>query len=125
MALEDNKLEAAGRMFERVPASCRRDDGQAAAGIKIVDRLKDGTLTNDKLRKQLDKRNAKVDQVKMVDGKPQWVKVDLAKIAQEEKVPACGRQEPEGPCASAPENLLKEAPRSPGGRGAKGHPRRR
>ena len=81
MALEENQLEAAGRLFRQARLLAPHD-GQADAGIKIVERLQDGTLTRDTLRKQLDQRNTKVDQLKVVNGKQQWVKVDLVPIAQ-------------------------------------------
>ena len=41
LALEDGKLDAAHRLFKQVQ-TLSPDDGQAAAGMKIVDRLKDG-----------------------------------------------------------------------------------
>jgi hypothetical protein len=107
LALEDGKFDAARRIFEQVRV-LSPDDGQAAAGIKIVDRLKDGTLTKDMLRKELEKRG-KGDQLKIVDGKKQWVKVDLERFVQEEKQPGDKpAADPKQPVI-APENLLKEA----------------
>src|SRR5262249_42904875 len=55
------------------------------------------------IKKQLEKRDGKADQLKMVDGKPQWVKVDLIALAQDEK-PAVNGPAP----ALAPQNLLQQ-----------------
>ncbi|HZZ78015.1 MAG TPA: hypothetical protein VFE62_05835 [Gemmataceae bacterium] len=109
MALEDGKLDAAHRLFKQVQ-TLAPDDGQAAAGLNIVDRLKDGTLTKDKIRKELEKR-VKADRLKVVNGKPQWERVDFVRIAQEEKQPDKKQPNvnPKEPGVIGPENLLKEA----------------
>jgi hypothetical protein len=111
LALEDYKIEAAGRLFQQA-RQLAPHDAQADAGIKIVDRLKDGSLTKDMIRKQLDKRSGKADQLRIVDGKPRWDKADLVLLAQkdakdelppEQKPPVDAKKS-----GIAQEDLLKE-----------------
>ena len=86
------------------------NDAQAAAGIKIVDRLKDGSLTKESLRKELNKRGNKVDELKTVDGKARWTRgVDLAVLAKAELQPEPKKLgvDPVDP-GIAPDDLLKE-----------------
>jgi hypothetical protein len=111
MALEEYKLDAAHRMFEQA-RNIAPHDGQAAAGIKIVDRLKDGSLTKEDLRKRFEQRSGKADELKSVDGKARWTKgVDLALLLQEEKKGPGEAKKPgellKAP-GIAPEDLLKE-----------------
>jgi len=82
IALEENKLDAAGRHFE-FARRLSPHDGQAAAGITMVDRLKDGTLNRDVIRKAAENRARHGNALKFVDGKPHWVKVDLAHLPVE------------------------------------------
>src|SRR5439155_7106513 len=63
-ALQDNKLDAAGKLFQQA-RQLAPHDGQADAGINIVKRLKDGTLDKNKIRKELEK-GGKADKLEMV-----------------------------------------------------------
>ena len=106
LALQDNQLEAAASEFKRA-RTLSPHDGQAEAGLKIVERLKDGSLDKNKIRKELEKTR-KADKLEVVNGKPQWVKVDFVKFEQEEVQP---KQEPKvAPKQGGigPEDLLKE-----------------
>ena len=105
MALEENQLDAAHKLFTQA-RSISPAGGEADAGIKIVDRLKDGTLTRDTLKKQFAKRNTKVDQVQNVNGKQQWVKVDLVELAQNDDKAGAKNAKPEPGIGG--ENLIKE-----------------
>ena len=106
LALSDNKIEAAGRFFQQARQLAPHDP-QAEAGIRVVDRLKDGTLTRDMLKKQLDNRAGNGKMFKVVEGKQQWVNVNLLELAQDEAKNAPKFPEPKQP-ALAPENLIRE-----------------
>jgi tetratricopeptide (TPR) repeat protein len=108
LALEENKLVDAARLF-RQARTLAPHDNEADAGIKIVDRLKDGSLDKNKIRQQLRERRGKADKLETVDGKQRWVKVDLAALNQEEQ-PKVGPKQPadQKQPAIAPEDLLKE-----------------
>jgi len=62
MALEDNKIDAAGRLFKQL-ANSPRTTGKLKPASRSWKRLQKGTLTRDILQKQFDKRQ--VDQVKV------------------------------------------------------------
>src|SRR6185436_1959048 len=66
LALAENKFVDAGRLFKQA-RQLAPHDGQAEAGIKIVDRLQDGTVTPEAIREQIKKRANKADQLKTVD----------------------------------------------------------
>ena len=102
LALEQGQNGAARKIFEQIRRLAPHDNG-AAAGIKIIDKLEDGSLTPEALTKELKKRTNKVDQVRTVNGKPQWVKVDLNEIQNGEKAPA---KKPDGGIGG--DNLIKE-----------------
>jgi hypothetical protein len=110
LALAENKLIDAGRLFKQAKTLAPHD-GQAEAGINIVNRLQDGTLDKDKIRKEIKNRKGAVDKLEVVDGKPRWVKVDFVKLEQDEVKPAVDKKQPaidpKLPLI-APENLLKE-----------------
>lgn len=55
MALMLDKVDAAGRLFEQA-RKVDPSDVEAAGGLKLVGMLKDGKVTKDQLRKQMDKR---------------------------------------------------------------------
>ena len=106
MALEKGQLAAAGKLFARAQVYSPADT-EAAAGLDIVKRLQDGTLTRDALKKEFAKRNPKVDQVKVVNGKPQFVKVAAADAQPDGKAPAVGVvKAPKD--VLGPEDLIKE-----------------
>ena len=52
-------MDAAARLYERV-LTLAPHDGTAAAGLKVVAHLRDGTLTREALRQQLDKVDRQV-----------------------------------------------------------------
>ena len=106
MALEEGKFAAAHNLFKQAK-TLSPADGQADAGIKIVDRLTDGSLTINQLRKQMEKRPTKVDQLKVVAGKQQWVKADLVQIANDDKLPVNPKVAPKDG-GVGPEDLIKE-----------------
>ncbi len=106
VALSEGKYDAAAGMFKQA-RSLAPHDGQAAAGIKIVDRLKDGTLNKDIIKKQIEKRANKADQFKMVDGKMVWTRVDFVQLAQDDDKQLPPGVNPKQP-GIANENLLKE-----------------
>jgi hypothetical protein len=62
MALEKNDLEAATRLYQDV-RTISPDDNEAESGIKVIDKLRKGTLTPEKLRQQLEKSGFKADQI--------------------------------------------------------------
>ncbi len=103
LAMRRNELDGAAKLFAEAKRMSPRD-GEAEAGLKIVARLKDGTLTRDAILKQLDQARA-VDQVKKVNGQIQVARKDLEAIA------ALQQEEPEkvappAPAGNAP-NILQ------------------
>jgi tetratricopeptide (TPR) repeat protein len=81
LAMERNELDGATRLFGEAKKMSPRDP-EAAAGLKVVARLKDGTLTRDALRNQL-KRARVADVVKKEDGEVTITKTNFAALAQE------------------------------------------
>src|SRR5262249_22669360 len=69
IAIDQNKLDAALRLFEEAKQIMPHDK-EAEAGIRVVAKLKDGTLTRDMLRKQLDDPERRLEAIKKTkDGK--------------------------------------------------------
>jgi hypothetical protein len=81
MALQDNELDAARRMFARA----RRIDpkcGEADAGLQIVARMKDGRLTRKQFLEELNKPRGKGVLIEKKDGKVQARRVNLEQLVQ-------------------------------------------
>ena len=89
LAIERNELDGAAKLFEEAKRMSPRD-GEADAGLRIIAKLKDGTLTREAIRNQL--KQARIgDKLTKVDGKVQVTKtnfVALAQIEEEPKKPA-------------------------------------
>jgi hypothetical protein len=108
LALEQGQNGAARKIFEQIRRIAPHDTG-ADAGIKIIDKLENGTLTREALKKQLIKRTNKVDELRVIDGKPQWVNVNVVEVQNGEKAPAGGgAKKPAGDGGIGGENLIKE-----------------
>jgi tetratricopeptide (TPR) repeat protein len=108
LAMQQNQLEAAARLYEQA----RRlvpNDGEARAGLKLVARLQKGEITRDVLEKQLDK--ARQDTVALGQGGKvrRLNQQELEQLAQADKgeaAPPAVRKG--GAAAPAPEDLLKQ-----------------
>jgi hypothetical protein len=80
MALEKNDLEAASRLYGEV-RTIAPDDNEAESGIKVIDKLRKGTLTPALLRKQMEKGGFKGERIQAdKNGKVQWNKADLLNL---------------------------------------------
>ena len=79
LAIERNELDGASRLFAEAQKMSPRD-GEAAAGLKIVAKLKDGTLTREQIRKQL-AQVREGERFKMVNGKAQVTKTNFVAVA--------------------------------------------
>jgi tetratricopeptide (TPR) repeat protein len=104
VAVENSQLEAAGRLFERV-RQLAPHDGEAKAGLRVIEKLKSGALTKDALRAQLDRHRHLAETLDKVGGKVHVRKLDLVQLAQlerEEKAPAKA-----APAAVEREDLLQ------------------
>jgi hypothetical protein len=107
LALEQGQTGAARKIFEQIRRIAPHD-ASAAAGIKIIEKLEDGSLTRDALKKQLAKRTNKADELRIIDGKPQWVKVNMVEAQNGEKAPAAGGAKKPGDGGIGGDNLIKE-----------------
>jgi len=84
IALEKNEVLAALHLYEEAKA-LDPHDAEAEAGIKICANLKDGKLTREIIKAQMEKAGRNVDKVERVNGVVQWRKADLALLAQPDK----------------------------------------
>ncbi len=83
VAIERNQFDAADRIYHDIQ-NLAPDDSEAIAGIKILDKLKKGTLTTDMLKSAIEKGGHKGDRVgtDKGTGKVSWGKGDLVMVAQ-------------------------------------------
>jgi tetratricopeptide (TPR) repeat protein len=80
LAVQENKLEAAARLFEQAKQLAPHDP-EADAGIRIVANLRAGKLTRDMLRHELEKEHA-VDRLQKVNGQVRWARQSIIQLAQ-------------------------------------------
>ena len=91
LAIERNELDGARRLFEEVKKVSPRD-GEAEAGLRIVARLRDGTLTREGIRKQLEQVQ-EGGRIQKINGKVHIAKTNFVQVA------ALGQEEPKDPKA--------------------------
>lgn len=91
LAIERNELDGAHRLFEEVKKLSPRD-GEAAAGLDIVAKLKDGTLTREGIRKQLEQVQQGA-RIQKINGKVHVAKTNFAQVA------ALAQEDPKDPKA--------------------------
>jgi tetratricopeptide (TPR) repeat protein len=98
LAIEKNQYEAAERLYQDVRQLAPHDT-EAEAGIKVIDKLRSGILTPEKLRRSLAK-SGKGDRLETdkATGKPRWTKADLVQFVNQldEKKPAPDGQQKGG-----------------------------
>ncbi len=97
IALEKNELDAAIRIYQDIRQLAPHDT-EAQAGINIIDKLRNGSLTPAKLKAQLAK-GGKADRIETdkASGKPRWSKADLVQLINQVE-----KQEQPGAKNSAP-----------------------
>ncbi len=106
-ALSENKLDAAGKLFEAARKIDPRDT-EAQTGLKVVARLKDGAITRQQLREQLSDPKQIAVRIAKGDGGAQLVRARLQELAQEPQPPAANP-----PAANAPPAASPPPPPSP------------
>jgi len=105
LALEQGNNGAARKIFEQI-RRLSPDDTGAKTGLNLIDKLENGTLTRKALQDQFKKRTNKGDELRVIDGKPQWVKVNLLDAQPGEKAPAGGGAKQPGGIGG--DNLIQE-----------------
>ncbi len=91
LAMERNELVGAQRLFEEVKKMAPRD-GEAAAGLRLVARLRDGSVTRADIRKQLEQVR-EGGRIKKINGQIQIAKTNFVQVAalqDEPKDPKAG-----------------------------------
>lgn len=79
LAIERNELDGAARLFAEAKQMSPRD-GEADAGLRVLAKLKDGTLTREQIRKQMTQVRVG-DQIKKVNGAVQIAKANFIELA--------------------------------------------
>ncbi len=103
-AIEQNEFEAATRLFDQARRLAPHDP-EAAAGLKVAHQLRQGKLTRETLRQQLEKRHT-VAGLKKVNGKLQWQNGTLLALAQLDEEAKKAKIK-DGPAALDREDLLR------------------
>src|SRR5207237_8823236 len=84
LAMERNEVLAALRLYEDAQVLAPHD-AEAKAGIKVCLNLKDGKLTREIIKAQLEKAGRSADKLEKVNGVVRWGKADLEALAQLDK----------------------------------------
>jgi hypothetical protein len=85
LALRRDELDAAQRLFEQAK-QLKPHDKEAAAGLKIINDLRDGKASREKILRELDK-SRDLQELQKVNGRLQPTKVDLVRLSQLEEEP--------------------------------------
>ena len=97
IALEKNDVLAALRLYEDA-RNLDPHDAEANAGIKICVNLKEGKLTRELIKQQLEKARRSGDKIDKVNGARRWGKAELVQLAQLDNA----NDPPQGGGAGAP-----------------------
>jgi hypothetical protein len=101
IAIMDKKLDHAERLFKDA-LQLDGSDPEAKAGLTIVERMKDGTLTRNDIEarvREADKNVLRIDKGDKTGAKPQRTRIDLV---------AWAAQQPQNQPAANPDDLLKD-----------------